>query len=220
MQALPFEGLRQLVSRDLRHVAIPKEIRATGGDEIRRVLWQKLIARQRELRRIVEVPVFLRGDPRHMRIGKTDSEEKGLLGVLRMLAQLLNGIRSRVAIQQFFVSAIDRFKSRHGAVATAFALLRNRDAFGPRICDELTHPRLRGGAGARRFAVPGRHGPRSIVVDANMIYFAEAAGVVAVVLEVLRHRGDVGHGGAQGATDLKDTRGSRIPPAEHRDPRR
>jgi len=50
-----------------------------------------------------------------------------------------------------------------------------------------------------------------------VVDFAEAAGVVAVVFEMLRQRGDVWHRGAQGASDFKNLRRGRVAPAEHGD---
>lgn len=136
-----------------------------------------------------------------------------------MLFELRDGVRGRVAIEQVIVTAFDGLKRGHGAVAAAFALLRQRDAFRLRLLDELLHALLRGGAGARHLAVPGRHSPRGIVINAHMVDLAEAARVVAVVFEVLRHRGDVRHGGAQRAADFENLRRGRIASAEHRDAR-
>ena len=50
-----------------------------------------------------------------------------------------------------------------------------------------------------------------------MVDLAQAAGVVAVVLKMLRHGGYIRQGGAQRASDFKYLRSGWMPPREHGD---
>ena len=62
----------------------------------------------------------------------------------------------------------------------------------------------------RLLTVPCGNGPRDVVINAHVIDLPQAARVIALILEVLRQRGDIRHRGAQRAADLIDTGRCRI----------
>ena len=152
--------------------------------------------RQRNLVRVVEVPVFLRRDERQMRLRETNREEERF--ALRLqLVQPLHGLGGGRTVGQLVVGLRADFKRR--ALLRALAIL----ALWPGLSlGELGHidvvlgldllrPVHEVGVHGVAAGIPVRLAPRAAVLQALVVNLVQRRRVIAVRLEVLRQRGAV-----------------------------
>lgn len=185
----------------------------------RRVDGRKGIGRERDLGRVVEVPVSFRCDPREVRSHETDGKEKRF-GALAEIAQSVHREVGHFAIDVGVVGHIGTFVNRTecGAFRLGLALAGGGLRFfgrlavgrfvGGRVVGFFARRVFRSSILARGRCAP-RHGPTRSVVQVAVKNLPHALDKVAVRLEMLRQGHDVWQGGAEMRFEVPYLRGVR-----------